>query len=105
MSKHESAPEDVKEKFRQALERKQAHAGRDVSAEGGHGKVESSHGRRPPAPSRCSAASPAERTRRGRPVRHAPGRPLRRARAKGDPARSGGRAQHAHPVGRRVSAT
>ncbi|MBD5831878.1 MULTISPECIES: DUF5302 domain-containing protein [Janibacter] len=44
MSKHESAPEDVKEKFRQALERKQAHAGRDVSAEGGHGKVESSHG-------------------------------------------------------------
>lgn len=43
MSKHESAPEDVKEKFRQALERKHAHGGTDVSAEGAHGKVEHAH--------------------------------------------------------------
>ena len=44
MTDHESAPEDVKEKFRQALERKQPHGGTDVSADRGHGKVESAHG-------------------------------------------------------------
>ena len=44
MSKHESAPEDVKAKFREALQRKQAHGGADVSPAGGHGKVESAHG-------------------------------------------------------------
>ena len=31
MSKHESAPEDVKAKFREALERKQKGGGMDVS--------------------------------------------------------------------------
>lgn len=44
MTNHESAPEDVKARFREALDKKQSHAGRDVSAEGGHGKVESAHG-------------------------------------------------------------
>lgn len=43
MSKHESAPEDVKAKFREALEKKQAHGGADVSQDGAHGKVESAH--------------------------------------------------------------
>ena len=44
MSKHESAPEDVKAKFRQALERKQAHGGANVSADGRDGKVHGAHG-------------------------------------------------------------
>ncbi|EKA61385.1 DUF5302 domain-containing protein [Janibacter hoylei] len=43
MSKHESAPEDVKAKFREALERKQTHGGADVSPHGAHGKVEDAH--------------------------------------------------------------
>lgn len=44
MSKGEAASEDVKAKFRAALEKKKAHGGRDVSADGGHGKAEGSHG-------------------------------------------------------------
>lgn len=32
--------EDVKRKFREALEKKQAHAGRDVSDDHEHGKVD-----------------------------------------------------------------
>jgi Family of unknown function (DUF5302) len=32
--------EDVKRKFREALEKKQAHAGRDVSDDSEHGKVD-----------------------------------------------------------------
>ena len=47
MSSHEShregAPEDVNAKFREALEKKQAHGGTDVSPDGAHGKVESAH--------------------------------------------------------------
>lgn len=44
MSKGESAPEDVKAKFREALQKKQAHGGRDVSADKDHGKVDHAHG-------------------------------------------------------------
>lgn len=36
---HEGPGEDVKAKFREALERKHAHGGKDVSDHGGHGKV------------------------------------------------------------------
>jgi hypothetical protein len=36
----QGASEDVKRKFREALERKQAHAGRDVSDDAEHGKVD-----------------------------------------------------------------
>ena len=43
MSKHESAPEDVKAKFREALEKKQSHGGANVSPDGSHGKVEDAH--------------------------------------------------------------
>ncbi|KAB7745158.1 hypothetical protein GA707_04145 [Nostocoides sp. F2B08] len=43
MSKHDSAPEDVKAKFREALERKKAHGGRDVSGGAGHGKADHAH--------------------------------------------------------------
>ncbi len=43
MSNHESAPEDVKAKFREALEKKQSHGGADVSPNGAQGKVETSH--------------------------------------------------------------
>ncbi|WP_346008108.1 DUF5302 domain-containing protein [Janibacter terrae] len=43
MSNHESAPEDVKAKFREALEKKQAHGGANVSPNGAHGKVEDEH--------------------------------------------------------------
>ena len=43
MSKHESAPEDVKAKFREALEKKQSHGGANVSPDGSHGKVEAAH--------------------------------------------------------------
>lgn len=43
MSNHESAPEDVKAKFRAALDKKQSHGGADVSPDGSHGKVEESH--------------------------------------------------------------
>ena len=40
MSKHESAPEDVKAKFREALDRKHSHGGTDVSADGDTGKID-----------------------------------------------------------------
>lgn len=43
MGHHESAPADVKAKFREALEKKQSHGGADVSPEGAHGKVEHAH--------------------------------------------------------------
>ena len=43
MGTHESAPEDVKAKFREALEKKQSHGGADVSPHGAHGKVEAPH--------------------------------------------------------------
>ncbi|KRE35365.1 hypothetical protein ASG73_16860 [Janibacter sp. Soil728] len=43
MSNHESAPEDMKAKFREALEKKQQHGGANVSRGGAHGKVEDSH--------------------------------------------------------------
>lgn len=43
MAQHESAPEDVKQKFREALERKKPHGGADVSPHGAHGKVEEAH--------------------------------------------------------------
>jgi hypothetical protein len=39
-SGHQGASEDVKRKFREALEKKQAHAGRDVSDDHEHGKVD-----------------------------------------------------------------
>ena len=40
MGNHESAPEDVKAKFREALEKKHAHGGADVSDDNDHGKVD-----------------------------------------------------------------
>lgn len=40
MSKHESAPEDVKAKFRAALDKKHSHGGADVSADEATGKVD-----------------------------------------------------------------
>ncbi|HET7475815.1 MAG TPA: DUF5302 domain-containing protein [Dermatophilaceae bacterium] len=36
--------EDVKAKFREALRRKQAHAGGDVSDHGDHAKIHDAHG-------------------------------------------------------------
>lgn len=36
--------EDMKKKFREALDKKHAHGGRDVSEHGDHGKVAGSHG-------------------------------------------------------------
>ena len=40
-----AGPSDAdKARFREALEKMQAHAGRDVSASGEHGKVEHAHG-------------------------------------------------------------
>ncbi len=36
----QGASEDVKRKFREALDRKQSHAGRDVSDDQEHGKVD-----------------------------------------------------------------
>ncbi|MGO1166488.1 MAG: DUF5302 domain-containing protein [Janibacter sp.] len=43
MGQHESAPADVKAKFREALEKKQSHGGADVSPNGAHGKVDDAH--------------------------------------------------------------
>lgn len=43
MGTHESAPEDVKAKFREALEKKQSHGGADVSPHGARGKVGGTH--------------------------------------------------------------
>ena len=40
----QGASEDVKRKFREALEKKQAHAGRDVSDDSEHGKVDHAQG-------------------------------------------------------------
>lgn len=37
-------PEDVKRKFREALEKKNAHGGKDVSDHSEHGKVEGQRG-------------------------------------------------------------
>ncbi len=36
--------EDVKRKFREALDKKQAHGGRDVSDDGEHAKIHDAHG-------------------------------------------------------------
>lgn len=36
--------EEMKAKFRAALEKKQAHAGKDVSEDGDHSKVHDAHG-------------------------------------------------------------
>lgn len=44
MSKGERVPEDIKARFREALEKKKAHGGRDVSAEGSQGKADHAHG-------------------------------------------------------------
>jgi hypothetical protein len=45
MGKHESAPEDVKAKFREALDRKKSHGGRESGAGAdGHGKADHAHG-------------------------------------------------------------
>ncbi|MDO5504362.1 MAG: DUF5302 domain-containing protein [Actinomycetia bacterium] len=44
MSKGESASDDVKARFKEALEKKKAHGGRDVSADGKSGKAGGSHG-------------------------------------------------------------
>ena len=40
----EGAEDDVKRKFREALERKNAHGGRNVSADGTPSKVHDAHG-------------------------------------------------------------
>lgn len=40
----QSSAEDVKRKFREALDRKQRHGGRDVSDDGEHGKIHDAHG-------------------------------------------------------------
>jgi len=39
-----SSPEDVKRKFRAALDKKHAHGGRDVSEDGEHAKINEAHG-------------------------------------------------------------
>lgn len=39
-----SSPEDVKRKFREALDKKHAHGGRDVSEDGEHAKINEAHG-------------------------------------------------------------
>jgi Family of unknown function (DUF5302) len=43
-SANQGPSEDVKRKFREALEKKQAHAGRDVSDDHDHGKVDHAQG-------------------------------------------------------------
>lgn len=40
----ESSVEDVKRRFREALEKKHAHGGRDVSEDGDHAKIHDAHG-------------------------------------------------------------
>ena len=40
----ETPAEAVKRKFREALDRKHAHGGRDVSADGEHAKIHDAHG-------------------------------------------------------------
>lgn len=39
-----SSAEEVKRKFREALDKKHAHGGRDVSEEGDHAKIHEAHG-------------------------------------------------------------
>jgi hypothetical protein len=39
-----SPADDVKRKFREALDRKHAHGGRDVSEDGEHAKIHDAHG-------------------------------------------------------------
>jgi hypothetical protein len=39
-----SPAEDVKRKFREALDKKHAHGGRDVSEDGDHAKIHDAHG-------------------------------------------------------------
>jgi len=39
-----TAAEDVKRKFREALDKKHAHGGRDVSDDGDHAKIHDAHG-------------------------------------------------------------
>ncbi|WP_377641998.1 DUF5302 domain-containing protein [Oryzobacter terrae] len=39
-----AVPDDVKARFRAALDKKQAHGGADVSDGGDHGKVDHAHG-------------------------------------------------------------
>jgi hypothetical protein len=40
----QTSAEDVKRKFREALDKKHAHGGRDVSDEGEHAKIHDAHG-------------------------------------------------------------
>ena len=40
----QTAAEDVKRKFREALDKKHAHGGRDVSDDGEHAKIHDAHG-------------------------------------------------------------
>ena len=40
----QSSVEDVKRKFREALDKKRAHGGRDVSDDGEHAKIHGEHG-------------------------------------------------------------
>lgn len=42
--KNSGPSEDMKKKFREALDKKHAHGGRDVSDQSEHGKVAGSHG-------------------------------------------------------------
>lgn len=43
-SGHDPVPEDVKAKFKAALDRKQSHGGKDVSDDGDRSKVHEAHG-------------------------------------------------------------
>ena len=38
------SPEDLKRKFREALDKKASHGGRDVSEDGEHAKIHEAHG-------------------------------------------------------------
>jgi len=40
----QTSAEDVKRKFREALDKKHAHGGRDVSDDGEHAKIHDAHG-------------------------------------------------------------
>jgi len=40
----QTSDDDVKRKFREALDKKHAHGGRDVSDEGEHAKIHDAHG-------------------------------------------------------------
>jgi hypothetical protein len=43
-SSAKTSAEDVKRKFREALDKKHAHGGRDVSDDGEHAKIHDAHG-------------------------------------------------------------